>query len=491
MIKTLRYSMLSLLMLVCGMASATTIDFTQLAITKTSDGFTLTSDGYTFTASKEKGQTAPTQNGTSKDIRLYAKNSLTVSGKGFTKMVFTLSDAGLKQCAENTASVGTMAVDVDAKTVTWTNSSAVDEVVITVGDKNVYGSNTSKTSGQFDFNSVEITADGGGTPAVTVAAPTFSLDGGVYTTPQTLTLTPAEGTTAYYTLDGTAPTKESTAYTAPIAIEKTTTVKAIAYDAAGNASKVVTETYTFPVACASIADVKALETGALVELTLANAQVVYVNSYTSNDVTNTEYYVRDATGAIDLYNTGLELALGKVINGKAVFEYKVYNGMPELVKTDATNGEGLTVTDGAAVVPTRLTVADLADEEHLCDLVEVANVHFSTEKSGNYTNNYILSADGADKVMIYNKFKLDGFTIPAADDSKSYTVVGILGSAKLSGSIVMELFPTMTIENATAGIADVKANVEANGVIYNLAGQRMAKLQKGLNIVNGKKLLVK
>ena len=165
--------------------------------------------------------------------------------------------------------------------------------------------------------------------------------------------------------------------------------------------------------------------------------------------------------------------------------------MPELVKTDATNGEGLTVTDGAAVVPTRLTVADLADEEHLCDLVEVANVHFSTEKSGNYTNNYILSADGADKVMIYNKFKLDGFTIPAADDSKSYTVVGILGSAKLSGSIVMELFPTMTIENATAGIADVKANVEANGVIYNLAGQRMAKLQKGLNIVNGKKLLVK
>ena len=49
----------------------------------------------------------------------------------------------------------------------------------------------------------------------------------------------------------------------------------------------------------------------------------------------------------------------------------------------------------------------------------------------------------------------------------------------------------MTIENATTGIADVKANVEANGVIYNLAGQRMAKLQKGLNIVNGKKLLVK
>ena len=43
-------------------------------------------------------------------------------------------------------------------------------------------------------------------------------------------------------------------------------------------------------------------------------------------------------------------------------------------------------------------------------------------------------------------------------------------------------------DNAT-GISDVEANLNANAVIYNVAGQRMSQMQKGINIVNGKKLL--
>ena len=38
---------------------------------------------------------------------------------------------------------------------------------------------------------------------------------------------------------------------------------------------------------------------------------------------------------------------------------------------------------------------------------------------------------------------------------------------------------------------DAKGNVTENGTIYNLAGQRMSKAQKGVNIINGKKVLVK
>ena len=41
------------------------------------------------------------------------------------------------------------------------------------------------------------------------------------------------------------------------------------------------------------------------------------------------------------------------------------------------------------------------------------------------------------------------------------------------------------------GISDVDANVNANGPIFNLAGQRVGKMQKGINIVNGKKIMVK
>ena len=45
------------------------------------------------------------------------------------------------------------------------------------------------------------------------------------------------------------------------------TVKAVAYDAAGNASGIASETYTFPVACENIAAAKAQATGTLVVLT--------------------------------------------------------------------------------------------------------------------------------------------------------------------------------------------------------------------------------
>ena len=41
------------------------------------------------------------------------------------------------------------------------------------------------------------------------------------------------------------------------------------------------------------------------------------------------------------------------------------------------------------------------------------------------------------------------------------------------------------------GIVNVNDNLNANETIYNVAGQRLQKMQKGINIVNGKKIFVK
>ena len=184
----LRLTLVSLLSLVCSgiFAAVETVDFTALSITKTDDGFTLASGDYSFVANKNNGQTSPTQNNNTKDIRLYAKNTLDVSSvKPMTKMVFKISTAGLKRWAEVTPSVGTVTNDVDNETLTWTSDAAVADVTFTVGDKAVYGTDGASKAGQFDFNSVEITTEDG---AITVASPEFSLEGGVYTEPQTLTL---------------------------------------------------------------------------------------------------------------------------------------------------------------------------------------------------------------------------------------------------------------------------------------------------------------
>ena len=84
--------------------------------------------------------------------------------------------------------------------------------------------------------------------ASNVATPTFSPAAGRYTEAQTVTISCAtEGTTIYYTTDGTTPTASSTPYTQPILVEKTTTLKAIAVNGDGEESNVATGNYVIGV----------------------------------------------------------------------------------------------------------------------------------------------------------------------------------------------------------------------------------------------------
>ena len=82
------------------------------------------------------------------------------------------------------------------------------------------------------------------TPMETVATPTFTPAAGTYTEAQSVTIACAtEGASIYYTLDGTDPTVNSTAYTAAIAISETTTVKAFAVKQGMNDSEIATAAY--------------------------------------------------------------------------------------------------------------------------------------------------------------------------------------------------------------------------------------------------------
>lgn len=412
--KILRYSFIALLAFICDFAFAgeTTIDFTKLTVTTKDGGYTLKSGDFTFAAVKNNGETAPTQNSNSKDLRHYAKNTLTITGAKMTKIVFAMSDAGLKQWADITASEGKITIDKDAKTTTWENATGSTAITLTVGDENKYGTKADKKAGQFDISSVVITSDGQG--------------GGETPTP------PAEETKAE-----------------------------------------------------NIAAFKALASGTTATLTLKDAQVVYKNVYTTKSgATNTEYYVRDASGAIQFYNTGLDLKVNQILNGTVEVKYSPFNDMPEAAKSTNTSAEKLTITDGEAAVPTKVTVADLATDKYLCDLVTVENVNITTEEEGNYTNNYLVSGD--DKVMIYDKFK----TNVTISDGEGFDVTGVLVTAKLSGKIVKELAPISA--PVPTGINNITTETtDANAPAYNLSGQRVGKNAKGVLIKNGKKYVVK
>lgn len=227
--KILRLTLLSLMAIVCSVGFAQTeIDFTKQTISDSANGFTLTASGYTFTADKQNGATKPTQNTNSKDLRIYANNTLKVSGANFTKLVFTMSKQGKRRWADVTASVGTVTIDKNAGTTTWTNTSAVSEVTLTVGDKAVNGTDDVTKAGQFDLDKVVITSAGGSTPTG-LSKPTIT-GTTPFTESTTVTITADEGATIYYTTNGQDPDdREGTEYTAPFTLNQTTTVKAIAF----------------------------------------------------------------------------------------------------------------------------------------------------------------------------------------------------------------------------------------------------------------------
>lgn len=419
--KILRFSMIAVLALIANVsfAGVSTIDFTKLSVKTVSDvdnkennGYTFTSGDFTFTAKKNNGQTAPTQNTNSKELRHYAKNTITISGAKMTKMVFTMSEAGKKQWATVTASEGTMTVDKTNGTTTWENTNGSSSVTLTVGDKNDFGTNKKKTAGQFNVDKVDITSDGQG--------------GGETPTP------PAEETKAE-----------------------------------------------------NIAAFKALASGTTATLTLKNAQVVYKNVYTTKSgATNTEYYVRDASGAIQFFNTDLELNVNQIINGTVEVKYTLFNELPEATKTANTSAEKLTITDGEAAVPTKVTVADLTTNKYLCDLVTVENANIITETSGTHTDQYL--TNGTDKVMIYDKFK----TETSITDGEGLDVTGILVTANLSGNIIKELAPISAPIPTGINNITTDATLE-NAPAFNLAGQKVGKAYKGVVIKAGKKFVQK
>lgn len=86
---------------------------------------------------------------------------------------------------------------------------------------------------------------------------------------------------------------------------------------------------------------------------------------------------------------------------------------------------------------------------------------------------YILAEDGG-KVGFYPV--LDGTKIPAGK--------GYLVSQASTKAFYFE-------DETATGICNANVNVNDNKEIYNLAGQRMSKMQQGINIVKGKKISIR
>ena len=240
-------------------------------------------------------------------------------------------------------------------------------------------------------------------PLSSVATPVFSLAEGDYYTSRTVSITcETEGAEIRYTLDGSDPDANSTLYTEPIAINTTTTLKAIAY--VGDASSRIAEaTYTLPVVVENIAELRAQFTNNTM-YRISGEVVVTFSGLDSNNNNRFYTYIQDETAGMLIYEqinngTPIESALtssltkGDVISG-FLGTATTYRGMLEL--TPIQLGE-LVGNDESRIDTLELALNDVSSD-YQAQLVKVMNVTFATTGSfnslaGNKANYYLVGSD--------------------------------------------------------------------------------------------------
>lgn len=215
-----------------------------------------------------------------------------------------------------------------------------------------------------------------------------------------------------------------------------------------------------------------------VRLKFTNAKVL--GSHTTKKGAKS-IYVREGDKAIILFNTGLELNDNAVLNGYVDVDFKVYNGMPEVVKNAQTSASNLTVTESTEeAMPVETTIAELNAKNHLADLVVLKGVTIESEQSGKYTNYYAVS--GSDRIQLFG-----GIDVKDYVNGKKYDVVAIFN--QIFKGTTPEIAPTKVTEATATGISTIQEAQKV--VVYDLQGRRVQKAEKGLFIINGKKVLVK
>lgn len=155
---------------------------TVLASDLTVPGTTSTG-GYTFDIEKAAGTTNPAING--EVVRLYADNTLKVSGDKLTKIVFTLASTGDNRYTTMACSTGSITpVQAMGDTeFTWVGDAT--EVTFTVGHDATLGSAGASSRGQIHFSKLEIYGDDSVTPPAGGGVVSFIAQSSWATTPET------------------------------------------------------------------------------------------------------------------------------------------------------------------------------------------------------------------------------------------------------------------------------------------------------------------
>ena len=222
--------------------------------------------------------------------------------------------------------------------------------------------------------------------------------------------------------------------------------------------------------------------------TLSNENNLAV-TYSSD---NTEVATIDAEGNITLVAAGTS-NITAVFAGNEEFEagsvsYKL------IVKAASEPPVDITNTPETAYTVAKANDLITAGQGLETKVYVIGTITKIKEVSTSYGNATYWIGDGteysANDLEIYRGYYLEGENFTAEDQIKvgdKVIVYGMLvdykGTKEMTGSSIYSL------NGVTTGISNIKAETINDGAVYNVAGQRVNKLSKGINIVNGKKIV--
>ena len=422
MYKTLRFTLVSLLMMLCGTAFA---DESKLTFTAACNGTGTADDGVVWTVTSDGDEsnfdnTKGIHYGTgSKAVGNITLTTSGISGT-ITSVVVNASVAnGVTATVDVTVGGNAFGGDAQALSTTATDytfeGSASGDIVVKV-------KKPSSANKALYVKSIVVTyADGENPPAETVATPVITPNGGTFFDQTEATITcETEGAQIFYTMNGETPNStNSPMYGRALPINETLTLKAIAVK--GEAvSAVASATFTKVESYETIAALNALENNTPFKFT-GEAFVVAVAEKTTKSGTAKYVYIHDNSGNSLIYdatsaNTA-DVEAGRFINPNWTGKVSIYKNLFEV-----TPDQALTV----GVSKYDVSYPDFSERE-INKVVSLKDVDSVTVNGSNLT----IYVKGADKsfqesydLAGYNQF---GIEIPAAEEGKLYEIIGAVG----------------------------------------------------------------
>lgn len=340
----------------------------------------------------------------------------------------------------------------------------------------------------------------------------------------------------YYTIDGTEPTDQSTAYTAPFSLNASTAVKAVAY-INGEKSKVASQYFKKVEENELISVAQALKTADNTQVYI-KAKVAKTETYNSSSPT-LNYYIADNE------NAGETL---EILNGRYLQNNKISNAF-QIVRGDEVVVAATVNTDNGHKTLKNANLLSIKEYQDQAKVTTAGWATFISRRAVDFSKNNDISAylvkynDSDNRVTLTPVTAIPGNTAVVVKanagtyelqrSKENTTIVNndlkyketnmkvttaftiyvlakhgngcgfypmkanetlspFKGYLAINAASTVAAKPFYAIGNTTTGIINtMEENKNVEDVHYNLAGQRVDNNYKGLVIVNGHKVIRK